>query len=692
MLQEHLMKALGRIQNSDDELYAELRNVRKTEKYREEAKAITLPEENIGGLNFEVAGPGTMGTDLAQETIVLRVGRPVLAISGNEAILEFRDAESEVWRNRLLAVKAKLAETAAMVGRIDLLHDPYAEWVGTGWLVGPNTLVTNRHVAKLFAEKKNSKFVFKPGTGGHAIQPSVDFLQEAGRNEQLISGITEVLYIEDDGGPDVAFLALELGGELPGRYIPLASGPAGLNQQVAVIGYPAMDSRIPDHKLVLDIFGDVYNKKRLAPGLITGRSDTELQHDCSTLGGNSGSVVLDLETGEAVGLHFAGRFLENNFAVPAQLILDRLNRLENSATNDRPDAVSYPTTSLKQPIMPNEDHNNQAAPVKFQIPLLLNITVTLSGPGTHIVIDQQSPFVLPANTISGADQFITEGKPADYSDRDGFARNFLGPDFPVELPCFTDTIASDRLGYEADGKSAYELTYRHFSVVMSRCRRQCYFSAVNIDGKSSVPMARGPWRLDPRIPADAQIMKECYGSAPRFSRGHMTRREDPIWGISAEAAQGNADSMHVTNTVPQMQTLNAGVWLALENYALQNARKDDMRISVITGPVFSPEDPTQYGVVIPLAFWKIIAFIHDHTGKLTATGYMMSQKDYLSRADEMVYGAHKTNQVPIKEIEARTKLDFGGLAGVDPLSRQTEAAGAGTIINTLERLEQIIFY
>ena len=29
-------------------------------------------------------------------------------------------------------------------------------------------------------------------------------------------------------------------------------------------------------------------------------------HDCTTLGGNSGSVVLDLTTGEAVGLHFAG--------------------------------------------------------------------------------------------------------------------------------------------------------------------------------------------------------------------------------------------------------------------------------------------------------------------------------------------------------------------------------------------------
>jgi endonuclease G, mitochondrial len=63
-------------------------------------------------------------------------------------------------------------------------------------------------------------------------------------------------------------------------------------------------------------------------------------------------------------------------------------------------------------------------------------------------------------------------------------------------------------------------------------------------------------------------MKESYGNAPKFSRGHMTRREDPIWGITLEL--GNSDSMHVTNTVPQIQSFNAGIWLDLEDYALLN--------------------------------------------------------------------------------------------------------------------------
>ena len=42
-----------------------------------------------------------------------------------------------------------------------------------------------------------------------------------------------------------------------------------------------------------------------------------MEHDASTLGGNSGSAVIDLETGEAVGLHFAGSYLQANYAVPA---------------------------------------------------------------------------------------------------------------------------------------------------------------------------------------------------------------------------------------------------------------------------------------------------------------------------------------------------------------------------------------
>ena len=111
------------------------------------------------------------------------------------------------------------------------------------------------------------------------------------------------------------------------RRSALAAAPARAGQQVAVIGYPARDSRVPDEQLMQSIFGDVYDKKRLAPGQVTEVRPDTLLHDCSTVGGNSGSVLVDLATGEAIGLHFAGRFLEANYAVPATVVAARLERL-----------------------------------------------------------------------------------------------------------------------------------------------------------------------------------------------------------------------------------------------------------------------------------------------------------------------------------------------------------------------------
>ena len=41
-----------------------------------------------------------------------------------------------------------------------------------------------------------------------------------------------------------------------------------------------------------------------------------MTHDCSTLGGNSGSAVIDVNSGDVVALHFAGEYLKQNYAVP----------------------------------------------------------------------------------------------------------------------------------------------------------------------------------------------------------------------------------------------------------------------------------------------------------------------------------------------------------------------------------------
>jgi endonuclease G, mitochondrial len=212
--------------------------------------------------------------------------------------------------------------------------------------------------------------------------------------------------------------------------------------------------------------------------------------------------------------------------------------------------------------------------------------------------------------------------------------------------------------------------------VMNKKRRMCFFSACNIDGARSKGSQRSTWRYDPRIPEDLQIMKECYGNPPKFSRGHMTRREDPAWGNTAsEIQRGSDDSMHVTNATPQMQSFNSPIWLALEDYALQNAREADQKISVFTGPYFKKNDPTMYGVRIPVEFWKVIVFVHDETGELCATGYEMSQEDNLEQP-EFVFGdfvspqLNMSTQVAISTIESKAGISFGELANFDPFAQE----------------------
>lgn len=619
------------------------------------------------------------------ESIVMRKQRPVLAIRDNDAVIAFNDpADSPIWKARLEAARPFLHDAIRAVGRIDLTGSPY-DWIGTGWLVSDSILVTNRHVAQEFAMRDGNGFVFSMGDGAR-IGASVDFLQEIGNTNRLVFKLIRPLFIQEAPGPDVAFFEIEVrsGNDTLAKHINLVDKVRTTNS-VAVIGYPAYDSRIPDVALMENIYGSTYNKKRLAPGGVTATEPTRILHDCTTLGGNSGSVVIDLETGEAMGLHFSGTFLTTNYAVRADTVAKLLKEVRNGKV--RPEAKS-PTPAAQQVITASIARARSAT---LTIPLM--VTVTL---GDDRAARRQVPL---AHTLaSDASDAIDgeEGRVADYSDREGYLEDFLGERMKVPLPS-VETNARDVLEYDNDGNQDTVLRYEHYSVVMSKSRRMCYFSAVNIDGNLSKKSARVQWKWDPRIAKEQQVMNECYGNPPKFSRGHMTRREDPGWGDARTAKRGNEDSMHVTNTTPQMQAFNAPIWLALEDYALQHAREDEMKISVFTGPYFKRNDPSMYGVRIPLSFWKIIVFIHDETGKLCATGYEMTQLQSMPTDAEFVFGPFQSpqlgiaTQVPIASIERKSGLSFGNLSDLDPLNAEDEAVNEESRAAPLQTLEQIRF-
>jgi endonuclease G len=535
--------------------------------------------------------------DLYTEAIVLLFGRPVLLVRNDD--VDLTTLETDTWRQRLEHAQASVRAAIPSVGRIELRNHPRLDWVGTGWVVADDVIVTNRHVAEVFAHRGATGFTFR-AVPPAVMEPRIDFNEERDAVTPAEIRVAEVLHIEDDDGPDIALLRVDWNGSVhPSQRRPISlARTIAEGHDIAVIGYPAKDSRtrIPDD---MDrIFGDIYNVKRLAPGRLTRRADERghENHDCTTLGGNSGSVVIDLESGDAVALHFAGRERDRNLAVPAPVVQAVLERL-------RPPAVVRPR--------PPE-------------------------PALDLAAD---------------------------ADRSGYDPAFLGPTVQhPDLTCGLADAVAPVIGTD-DGI----LHYTHYSVRMHRFRRLAMYVAVNIDGRAlrRVPRGSDNWRLDPRLDPQFQADNELYRHN-NLDRGHLVRRLDPAWGDTFDDARvGARDTFFYTNCAPQHQLHNPRLWLGLEDHILDSAAAHELRASVFTGPIFRNDDRTYRSILLPEDFWKVVAIVDSETGRLSVTGYVVSQRDFMHDL-EFVFGPYETYQVPVATIESQTGLVFG-LTEFDPL-------------------------
>jgi len=112
---------------------------------------------------------------------------------------------------------------------------------------------------------------------------------------------------------------------------------------------------------------------------------------------------------------------------------------------------------------------------------------------------------------------------------------------------------------------------------------------------------------------------------------------------------------------------------------LSNTRRVGERATVFTGPVFRTDDPVYRGVAIPLAYWKVVAFIHDN-GRPSASAYLIDQDVNLNEYT-LLFGAFKTYQRSVAAIAGLTALDFGKLPLFDGFSN--EEAATGTTVRRL---------
>ena len=529
------------------------------------------------------------------------------------------------------SARARIQAALPAIGRVELPDHPSLPYGGTGFVVGDDLLMTNRHVAELFATGLGRETLsFIPGQSA-----AVDFLRERDRPDSLLFQIARVAMVHPYW--DMALLVVD--GLTSVTPLSLSTAPPGdlRERDVVVVGYPALDPRNAVD-VQNRIFAGVFNVKRLQPGRLRdvesirsfGHPVAAVTHDSSTLGGNSGSAVVDVKTGEVVGLHFAGVYLEANYAVPThELALDR--RVVEAGVNFDGEIAGDAATPW-DPFWNEADAEAPAASIRTET-LPIEITIRIESGASKVGVAAVEALVEP---------FHDE----EFSDRDGYDERFLGVRVP--LPKVLDRKIVSK---QDDG--AYILRYEHFSVVMHKTRRLALYTASNVDAEPSRKQPepgrdytrkgltglgdndQEKWFTDPRIPAIHQLPDRFFTKdRASFDKGHIVRREDVAWGNSFdEVRRANGDTFHVTNCSPQVAKFNRsnlkGLWGQLENLVLEQAETE--RYSVFAGPVFGSDDRFFLGVddagsvrvAIPRQFWKVV--VAKSARKLQTFAFVLDQ-------------------------------------------------------------------
>jgi endonuclease G len=583
---------------------------------------------------------------------------------------------------------------AAAVCRVDIL-DGSGRLVGygTGSLVSPRLLLTNHHVLpdSQTAQVSAAEFNYQQGVDG-TLRQSQSF------------GLDPATFYIADPERDFALVAV--------RATPAALSPFGFNRLVAAEG----KAIIGEFVTIIQHPGGEPKQVALRENRIVDVADAFLHYEADTEPGSSGSPVFN-DQWEVVALHHASVPAQNhaelggylNEGIRVSRIMQFLHDVD-LATEQRAlaDQLATPeriTLAIKTDSGPVDDHAptpNAPRPVVAGNPVLQSAAAG-AGPAVGITIPLEVTLRVgePQSTATTSTRSPVAPRGAeaididpDYTSRRGYEADFMGGGAAsVPLPTLTGAMVEDAAVSQqpAAGQPSYVLTYHHFSVVLSKTRRLALFTAVNIDGVTSVRLKREAdrWAMDPRLPAEQQTGEEVYRDNP-LDRGHLVRRLDPAWGATRALAKlANDDTFHFTNCTPQHKDFNEHktLWAGLEDYILEHADNLDMKVCVFSGPVLADDDEAYRGVKLPRQFWKVVVMVKE-SGALSATGYLLSQAQLIAGlevAEAFSYGEYRTFQVPVGHVETLTGLDFGALRDHDPAAIH-EATVAGREVARPEEL------
>ncbi len=231
------------------------------------------------------------------------------------------------------AIRSAIEAAIPAVGRIDYLADDgkHAEHLGTGFIVGDGLMMTSRSVAEFFVNGAGlGPLTFKPDR-----PPGVfDLGRERGVPPTDLSHIMRITGIRMVHPYwDMALMELD--------HMPIGVSPLRLSvlapedlqdRQIAKIGYPAVlgrFDRLQQKGAELEIFvlGGVGGVKRLAPGMAKGRlpissygrnvSALHYQTSAVASAGTGGAPILDVLSGQVIGIGFASTGFSGSYAVPS---------------------------------------------------------------------------------------------------------------------------------------------------------------------------------------------------------------------------------------------------------------------------------------------------------------------------------------------------------------------------------------
>ncbi len=203
------------------------------------------------------------------------------------------------------------------------------------------------------------------------------------------------------------------------------------------------------------------------------------------------------------------------------------------------------------------------------------------------------------------------------------------------------------------------IDYVHFSLAMHKTRRMAIYVAWNIDGSSIKKLSRSniSFKTDPRIPASHQVGETLY-SSNNLDRGHIARRADLLWGSLTEAQKANTDSFYFTNITPQMNDFNqsglGGIWGKLEDAVFNDVDVENLKVSVIGGPVFRDDDRTYRKIKIPREFYKVLFYKVD--GILKSKAFLLTQN--LDNIESLDLESFKVFEISLGEVEQRCNFHF----------------------------------